>query len=201
MLVTGPASGPLLPPGLSRAVAVDWLLCVGTWLSTVRVRGAQAPGLCWQPAEGSLGVKEDHSRVPADGVGALSPCRCHLVMNRGPRVGGGSLPSAVLLSRSPVSIIIVSLPWAVMARGSWDWLRAGHYVRAGVWPVQSVRLGTVRSRETWSGRTAEAQDWVWPLLPDPADPSCKAACSWGICIPFVGSGRLPQVTCLAQVPG
>lgn len=65
---------------------------------------------------------------------------------------------------------------------------------AGPWLVQSVRLavpcpGTLG----WVGGLR--------LRAGPADPACRAACSSGVCIPTVGSGRPPGGACPACAPG
>lgn len=44
-----------------------------------------------------------------------------------------SVPHTLLTFRRPQSVMIVSFPWADMARVSWGRPRAGCHLRAGLW--------------------------------------------------------------------
>lgn len=80
------------PQGLSCPQSSQ-CCCVCTWLGTLWAVGrTQVSGPGWQPARGATGIKEDCSRVRADGVGTLSLGMCHLLMGR----WGLALPHTLL---------------------------------------------------------------------------------------------------------
>ena len=89
------------PQGLSCPLEQPVLLCVCArgWVHFGPWEEYRCLGRAGSQPRGATGVKEDCSRVRADGVGALSLGMCHLLMGE---VGVGAAPhSADLLFRSP----------------------------------------------------------------------------------------------------
>lgn len=103
--------------------------------------------------------------------------------------------SADLPSRGTPSVIIVSFPWAGMARvlgQAQGWLSS----RAGLRPVQSVRLSLPGPGVLGRAGGLRLRAAVAPSF-RPSRSQLQSCVLLGVCIPLVGSGWPPGHTCLA----